>query len=293
MQVNPFNYDGWLRSIMNKSLYLPREIAPKLIINQYYTKTMRFILPFLVLLMFSACVPKKKIIYMQNIDEIAINNYRPDYEPTLQPDDMLFIQVSSLDPEASIPFNIQFPPGTPIGGGAGDLMIQRQTYLVDQQGILDFPILGQLQVGGMKKSEFETFLKAKLSAYIKDPVLNIRYTNFSFTVLGEVARPGVITARSERVTLYEALGMAGDLTIFGKRDNVLIIRENEGVRSYHRVDLTKADVINSPFYYLDQNDVVYVEPRKSKIDGTAVGSNVTVGISILSFIITTTLLLTR
>lgn len=256
-------------------------------------KTTRFILPFLALFFVASCVPKKKIIYMQNIDDIAIDVFRPDYEPTLQPDDMLFIQVSSLDPEAAMPFNIQFPPGTPLSGGVSDLMTQRQTYLVDQHGVLDFPVLGKLEVGGMKKSEFDAFLKEKLSVYIKDPVLNIRYTNFSFTVLGEVAQPGVKTARSERVTLYEALGMAGDLTIFGKRDNVLIIRENEGVRTYHRVDLTKADVINSPVYYLDQNDVVYVEPRKSKIDGTAVGSNVTVGISILSFIITTTLLLTR
>ena len=129
--------------------------------------------------------------------------------------------------------------------------------------------------------------------YVKDPVINIRILNFKISVLGEVNKPGTILVNSQRITLLEALSQSGDLTLYGKRDNILLIRDFQGTKTYNRVDITKADFVNSPFYYLDQNDLIYVEPKKSRIDATAIGPNVTTLISIASFIITTALILTR
>jgi polysaccharide export outer membrane protein len=129
-------------------------------------------------------------------------------------------------------------------------------------------------------------LESKIAKYIKNPIINIRLTNFKVSVQGEVTNPGAFSVSSDRITLIEAISMAKDLTIYGKRDNVLVIREVNGVKSYNRVDLTKADFINSPFYYLAQNDVVYVEPNKVRINGAAVGANTGVIISVTSLIIT-------
>jgi polysaccharide export outer membrane protein len=129
-------------------------------------------------------------------------------------------------------------------------------------------------------------VQQKIGVYIKNPIINLRVMNFKVSVQGEVSSPGTYTVDSERVTLVEAISKAGDLTIYGKRDNILIIREIDGVKSYNRVDITKADFINSPFYYLAQNDVVYVEPNKTKINGAAIGPNTGVIISITSILIT-------
>jgi polysaccharide export outer membrane protein len=141
-------------------------------------------------------------------------------------------------------------------------------------------------VGGLSRTEVMQLLESKISKYIKNPIINIRLMNFKISVQGEVTLPGTYTVSSERITLIEAITMAKDLTIYGKRDNILIIREVNGVKAYNRVDITKADFINSPFYYLAQNDVVYVEPNKTRINGAAVGSNTGVIISVTSLLIT-------
>jgi polysaccharide export outer membrane protein len=146
--------------------------------------------------------------------------------------------------------------------------------------------LGKLQVGGLTRSEVLKMFKDKISAYIKNPIINLRIMNFKFSVQGEVTLPGTYTVASERITLIEALSMAKDLTIYGKRNNILIIREIDGIKSYNRVDITQADFMNSPFYYLAQNDVVYVEPNKNKINGAAIGPNTSVIISVSSLLIT-------
>ena len=151
---------------------------------------------------------------------------------------------------------------------------------------IDFPILGKLKVSGLTRTEVLKTLQSKIEAYIKKPIINLRIMNFKVSVQGEVTLPGTYNVISERLTLIEALTMAHDLTIYGLRNNILIIREIEGVKSYNRVDITKADFINSPFYYLAQNDVVYVEPNKSKINGSAVGTNTGVIISLTSLFIT-------
>ena len=174
------------------------------------------------------------------------------------------IIVSAEDPEIAAPFNLKTyttvnPTKQDVAGAQ-----TTQLYLVDANGFIDFPILGRLKVSGMARSQVVQLLQDKISAYIKNPIINLRIMNFKISVQGEVTLPGTYTISSERVTLIEALSMAKDLTIYGKRDNILIIREIDGVKTYNRVDITKADFMNSPFYYLAQNDVVYVEPNKNK-----------------------------
>jgi polysaccharide export outer membrane protein len=161
-----------------------------------------------------------------------------------------------------------------------------QLYLVDAQGNIEFPVLGRLKVAGMTRTEVMQMLYSKIATYIKNPIVNLRIANFKISVQGEVTAPGSYPVNSERITLVEALSMAGDLTIYGKRNNILIIRETNGVKTFNRVDITKPDFLNSPFYYLSQNDVVYVEPNKSRVNAAAVGPNTGVIISISSLLIT-------
>jgi polysaccharide export outer membrane protein len=243
-------------------------------------------IPFLLVLLLFSCAQRKGIVYFQNIDGLVNSEKSNSYEIKIQDDDLLMIIVSADDPESALPFNlmaVNVPTSSNFNAAIGQQMIQ--SYLVDANGSIDFPVLGKLKVGGLSRSELLQLLESKIAKYIKNPIINIRITNFKVSVQGEVTLPGTYPINSERVTLIEALSMAKDLTIYGKRDNILIIRENNGQKSYNRVDITKADFINSPFYYLAQNDVVYVEPNKTRINGAAVGANTGVIISIASIFI--------
>lgn len=229
---------------------------------------------------------------MQDIDNIAkmtTDNYSP---PKIRSNDILIINVAAFDMEAAAPFNLIQP--------ARNLMQVRnmanrevQGYLVNDDGTIEFPVLGTLTVGGMTRQELVDHLKEKLSTYIKNPIVNIDISNYKVTVLGEVNRPGTFTIPDERITLLEALGMAGDLNIYGKRNNVLVLREENGVRTYSKIDLTKSDFIDSPFYYLKQNDVVYVQPNNAQVGAAAYNRNATVYISIASVLISLAVLITR
>lgn len=247
------------------------------------------IIPFFVALLLFSCAPRKSSVYYQNIDSLEASEKQNSYEIKIQPDDMLMIIVSADDPESALPFNLS-TISVPVFGSAGvsNFMGQQsiQNYLVDASGYIDFPVLGKVKVGGLSRSEVLQILEKKIATYIKNPIITIRVTNFKISVQGEVTTPGTFSINSDRVTLIEAISMAKDLTIYGRRDNVLIIREVNGIKSYNRVDITKADFINSPFYYLAQNDVVYVEPNKVRINGAAVGANTGVIISITSLFIT-------
>lgn len=239
----------------------------------------------LVVLSLVSCAPRSSIAYLQDIDTLG-EAAGASYEPIIQPDDLLLIIVSGDDPEAAAPFNLTArmaaSPDTPGMGGQQS----QQLYLVDSKGAIDFPGLGILQVGGLSRTQLLDLLHNKLKPYLKNPILNIRITNYKVVVEGEVARPGVHRVSSERITLLEALALSGDLTIYGKRDNILVIREQDGQRTHARVDITQSDFINSPYYYLAQNDVVYVEPNKTKVNASVVGPNITVGLTALSLVIT-------
>jgi polysaccharide export outer membrane protein len=248
----------------------------------------RFFIYLLFVSFVFSCVPKKEVVYLQEIKNNT--GAKTNYEPLIKADDVLFIHVSTLDPKAAEPFNI----GQNEGGVAANAMqLQRSTYLVNNDGYIQFPILGDLKVSGLNKNQVISLLKSKVGEFAKDPVINLRIMNYKISVAGEVNNPGTYTITSERITIFEALAMAGDMTLFGKRENVLIVRENDGVKTTIRLDITKPEIINSPYYYLTQNDLIYVEPNKRKINSTAIGPNILAGISIIGFALTTIILLTK
>jgi len=231
-------------------------------------------------------------VYYQNIDTNIIQENTNSYEVKIQPDDLLMIIVSAEDPEVAMPFNLStvvVANSSRIDLATGQQMIQ--SYLVDRDGMIEFPVVGKLQVGGLTRTEVLKLLQSKIGTYIKNPIINLRITNFKISLQGEVNLPGTYPVISERVTLIEALSMAKDLTIYGRRDNVLVIREMNGVKSYNRVDITKSDFITSPYYYLAQNDVVYVEPNKTRVNSSAVGPNTSVIISAISILVSLSVLI--
>lgn len=230
----------------------------------------------------TSCASRKDLVYLQgasNAKELV------SYEPVLQPDDVVMIVVSSENPEVAAPYNLKAI--TVQGDSENTIGTQRmQTYILDKEGKIEFPLLGSIALGGLKKTQAVAKLKELLKDHVSDAVINFRILNFKVTVLGEVQKPGTYSVASERITLLEAIGMSGDLTIYGNRTNVLLIREKNGTKTMERIDLTKSDFLNSSAYYLSQNDVVYVEPNKTRINSSAIGPNLTVGISALSLIVT-------
>ncbi len=240
----------------------------------------------IVLLLLNSCASRDKLRYYQGIEEAAYAD-SITYNPVLKQDDLLSIIVSSPSAEATANFNVaSFGVGNSgLAPGATAAQPIYLSYLVDNQGKIDFPVLGKLTLGGLTRSQAMDMIKTKLKEYIKDPFVTMRILNFKVSVTGEVKAPGSFPVTTERVTLPEALAMAGDLTIYGKRDNILVIRETDGKKTYNFVDITKADFINSPFYYLAQNDMVYVEPNKVRMNSSAVGPNISIILTSLSLLL--------
>lgn len=214
----------------------------------------------------SSCTTSKNIAYFSNIQDTSFKSSLGITEAPIQSNDILSIYISSLDAEASAIFNANntFISKSTTATGTST---QSAGYLVNADGNIQLPILGNIKAAGLTKTELKKFITQTLLAkkLLIDPVVDIRYLNFEVTVLGEVARPTVITVPSERISMVKALGLAGDLTIYGKRTNVLLIREENGKRITRHIDLNSSNFITSPYYYLQPNDVVYVEPNKAKI----------------------------
>ena len=186
----------------------------------------------------------------------------------IQPEDLLRITVHSIDPVAAAPFNLDEEGGANMrmGGNQGTQQLELFSgYFVDRQGYIDFPVLGRIEVAGITLEEAKFRLLERLKEHLIDPVVNIRYLNLKVTILGEVNAPGTIRLTNKRITLLEALGMAGDLTHYANRRNVLVIREEKGLRNYARINLQSRKVFESPYFYLQQNDVVYIEPIKARV----------------------------
>ena len=251
----------------------------------------RSIFLFLIAIVFlGSCASKEDVVYFQNAAQSGIETQVKESSSLtrFKVDDLISIYVSTLDPEASVPFNLF--RGTQEGG----IRPEQVDYLVDKQGEIDFPVVGKVKVVGLTPEELRVRLTENLADYLKDPIINIRLKNFTVTVLGEVKRPGTYLVNGEQITIFEALGLAGDMTIKGIRKNVLVVREFDGTKVYYRIDLTSNTAAESPVYYLTQNDVVYVEPNKSAITSSAMDNRATITVSILSVLITSTvLLLTR
>jgi polysaccharide export outer membrane protein len=247
----------------------------------------------LLLLFFSifflSCASKKDIVYLQDVDTIKASN-SISYEPVLKNDDLLSIIVSADDPEVTYMFNI---PQIQGNYKVDESQSSIRTYLIDSYGQIEFPVLGKISLAGLTRSEAIKELTQKVKPYITNPTINLRILNYKVSVIGEVIKPGSYNFSSERVTLLEALAIAGDLTIYGKRNNILIIREKNNEKTYNRVDITNSSFVNSEFYYLTQNDVIVVEPNKTRINSSSFGPNVLGIISAASIIISILILLQR
>lgn len=247
------------------------------------------LLTIIVLIFASSCASKKELVYFQDEPLNSENQLDNMFELTYKTNDILTIDVSSIEPAAVMPFNLS--PVSYANNVAGNNLnangnLLRQTYLVDPMGNIEFPVLGTIKIGGLTRAQATELLKNKLREYVTDAIVNIRLINFTITVLGEVNRPGTYTVQDERISLSEALGLAGDLTIYGKRDNVFLIREVEGKKKYAKLDLTSINVVNSPVYYLSQNDVIYVEPNESRINTSKYNPNTGIIISAIATLAT-------
>jgi polysaccharide export outer membrane protein len=243
-----------------------------------------------ITLLLTACSSNKNIAYFQDIPQtghLISDTTLMQAETRICTGDILSITVSALDPTAVLPFNLPVVAYSAPGSDQVYSSPSLQGYVVDSKGFITFPVLGDLKVSGLKRSELLNLLKDKLSPYLKDPVITLKFLNYNVTVLGEVARPGTYTINNERVTILQALGLAGDITIFGKKDNVLLVRDNDGKKEYIRINFNQLAAMNSPYYFLQQNDVLIVEPNKTKIISSET-QNASLYISIISTLVTAT-----
>lgn len=239
------------------------------------------------LLFLASCASKEDIVYFQDVLDYETVVDEDVFVTKFKVDDLISIFVSGQTPEAGQPFNLY------RGSQEGGIAPEQVDYLVDLDGMIDFPILGRLKVVGLSPDELRSMLKNKLaeSDLLKDPIINIRLKNFEVTVIGEVNRPGTYKVNGERITILEALGMAGDLKIKGRRDNIMVTRSFKGTKVHMKLDLTTKEAMNSPAYYLTQNDVVYVEPNKSAIKSSGLDNSANILVSIASVLITSTVIL--
>lgn len=245
-----------------------------------------------LVLLNSSCISGKKITYFQNMQDLEQKIDQSKKSLKIKSNDLLTISVAAENIESVRPFNLPVialsDNGTSVTGAR-----QLQTYLVDAEGNIEFPVIGTVHVGDLTRAEVSDLLQEKISAYVQNPIVNVRIANFQVTILGEVNSPGTYSIPDEYLSLSKALGFAGDLTIYGKRENVLVIREGEEGKTYAYLDLTDSEVLNSPYYYLQQNDVIYVEPNNAAKQAAAYNRNASVYISIASVLISIIILITK
>lgn len=231
-------------------------------------KKLQFLLSLgLTVMLFSSCAHWKDIAYFQNSEYVDLSQSTGLYDARIMPKDQISVTINTVNPEVSQSFNLLLRQS--YSGGSVTGSSTQMPYLVDNDGYINFPILGRIKVIGLTIRECEALILKRIQPYMADtenPVVTVRFFNFSVTVLGEVGHPGIVQAHREKLSVLEALALAGDATIYGIRNPVKLIREdNEGRRSFHELNLNDADILNSPYYYLQQNDILYVEPRKEKI----------------------------
>lgn len=238
----------------------------------------------------SSCASRKDLVYFQQ-DSTLLNTSYELNAPKLQPGDILAISVTADDVRATEPFNQISPYNS-----SGALQTTNPfipTYAIDVNGNIDFPKIGKINIGNLTRVQAIDKIKNQVRTYIVNPGVSLEIRNFKITVLGEVRNPGTFPINNDRITVLEAIGLAGDLTINGVRKNVLVIREQNGLKNEFRIDLTKREALNSPAYYLSQNDVIYVEPNGARIQSSKYTQNTSIFVSIASVVITVISVLTR
>jgi len=241
-------------------------------------------------LLLYSCASKKDILYFQDSTTLNLEELNQEFDPIVETNDILYISISSIDETVLKPFlrrnqQLQQQPNTTNPGLDG--------YLVNIDGTISFPVIGDVGVAGHTRDYIEDLLKEKLSIYVKDIVVDVRIMNFEVTVIGEVENPGVYLIKDERVTLPEALALAGDLTEDGKRTDITIIREEDGVRKVSKIDYTATEFFKSPYYFLKQNDLVYVEPSAKGVKKSGFIPDIPALLSLFTVILSTVILLTN
>ena len=237
----------------------------------------------------TSCATKKEILYFQDIESLNNATSQQKFEPVIENNDILHVSLSSMNSEVLTPFKRNTGQENNLNNSNPGL----QGYLVNSEGNVSFPVLGDINVSGKTRGEVKAILKEKLSEYITDVVVDVRIMNFKVTVLGEVNNPGVFTIQDERVTLPQALGLAGDLSKNGRRDDIMIVREENGKQMVTKIDITKSDFFSSPYYFLKQNDVIYVQPSLKGVKESGFIPDVPALLSLFTVILTSVILLTR
>ena len=248
----------------------------------------------LVFILLNSCTSKKKLDYLQNIESVALEASMKNAKSTIQPNDQLVIMVTAKDMDVVKPFNQNFSSGQILqyslpSNNAPDqsqTSVSGPTYVVDSQGNIEFPVIGKINTENKTTEELRDILKKEISKYVLNPQVSVRNTNYKITVLGEVNRPGTYNIPDAQTTLLEVLGLAGDLSIYGNREDILVLRNIDGTMTKERIDLTKADFINSPFFYLKQNDVIIVSPNETKQKSARLDPNAGIYISVASIVVT-------
>ena len=247
----------------------------------------RILLSLLAIFSLVSCSSYRNVPYLQNPQ--VVNDYKgelPLYDARIMPKDLLVITVNTTDPLAAAPFNliVQSPLSTSVTATTQPSL---QQYLVDNGGYIDFPVIGRMKVGNLTKRGAEELIRTELKPYLKEePIVTVRMVNYKISVLGEVNRPGSFTISNEKVNVLEALAMAGDMTIYGVRDDVKLIREDEnGKREIINLNMNNAGVVTSPYYYLQQNDILYVTPNKIKAKNSDIGNTTTLWFSATSILV--------
>ena len=257
-------------------------------------KVNKLICEILLSFLLAACQSYKKVPYLQDVE--AVNQATQQetlYDAKIMPKDLLTIVVSCTSPELAAPFNLTIASPSNLSIQYTTTQPVLQQYLVDNEGKISFPVLGALTVGGLTKKQAEQLIVDKLKPYMKEnPIVTVRMVNYKISVIGEVARPGTFTISNEKVNLLEALAMAGDMTVYGLRDNVKLIREDaNGKQQIVTLDLNNAETILSPYYWLQQNDIVYITPNKAKARNSDVGNSTSLWFSATSILVSVVSLL--
>jgi len=248
-----------------------------------------FLIRLSVITLLTSCATKKEIVYFQDADNLAERKNSQTFEPIIESNDILYVSISSMNEAVLMPFK----RSTGMEGNVSNSNAGLQGYLVNVDGDIRFPVIGNVRVAGKTRGQVEADLKSELSEFITDVVVDVRIMNFKITVIGEVNNPGVYTIADERVTLPQALGLAGDLSEDGKRENILVIREIDGQQQVSRIDLTKTAFFSSPYYFLKQNDVVYVEPSTKGVKKSGFLPDIPALLSLMTVVLSTIILLTR
>ncbi|WP_458408803.1 polysaccharide biosynthesis/export family protein [Bacteroides congonensis] len=241
-----------------------------------------------VMSLLASCQSYKKVPYLQDSEVVEQATQQKNlYDAKIMPKDLLTIVVSCTSPELAVPFNLTVATQNNVTISNTTSQPALQQYLVDNEGKINFPVLGELKVGGLTKKQAESMIVEKLKPYMKEtPIVTVRMVNYKISVIGEVARPGTFTISNEKVNLLEALAMAGDMTVWGLRDNVKLIREDaDGKQEIVTLDMNKAETILSPYYWLQQNDIVYVTPNKAKARNSDIGNSTSLWFSATSILV--------